>query len=145
MSKTGFADLKARVIDRGLCCYCGSCAGSCPVGNIQMNTANGIGLPSDTGRCTACGLCLRVCPGAGVDLREISRRKLDAIDYPRGLGPYRRIILARAADETLRKSSTSGGAVTALLESALTAGKADLRWFLLSLYVFMRWSDKAFA
>lgn len=41
------------------------------------------------------------------------------------LGPIRRAALAHAADETLRSSAASGGAVTAILESALKEGRID--------------------
>ncbi|MFZ5799670.1 MAG: Coenzyme F420 hydrogenase/dehydrogenase, beta subunit C-terminal domain [Desulfobulbaceae bacterium] len=118
-----FADLRERVIEPGLCVRCGLCAGVCPVRVIGFSSMN---YPELKGECTECGLCTRCCPGGDVDFPGLSRRVFGA-GYDPG-DPYGQVagmFVAHAAEERIRGTATSGGAVTAVLVSLLAAGRID--------------------
>jgi coenzyme F420 hydrogenase subunit beta len=116
-----YVDLKKQVIGKGLCTGCGTCAGVCPEGVIDMIYVEGESEPKLTGKCTQCGLCLKICPGASVPLADMDTRlfgKKSSFDKD-PLGIYRRCLRGHATNDYLRESSSSGGITTALLNSAL--------------------------
>lgn len=122
-----FAELMSRVIRRGLCTACGTCAGVCPAGAIGFDYVDGEPLPQLEGDCLACGFCLAVCPGEEVDLPALEEFAFGC-RRPRAvpdLGVYRRALTGWARDETVRVRGASGGLVTALLLYALDEGLID--------------------
>lgn len=117
----------AEVGEVGLCTACGTCAGVCPQGAVNMRT-NAAGLPVphvDPNRCTSCGLCLRACPGWMLSLGALRDELHGGESMDATLGPYRAIHAACAADRDLRSATQSGGVVSALLISLMEAGRID--------------------
>ena len=118
-----FQQLKAEVIDQGLCTRCGMCVGVCPEAILLCN---GRDYPYEIPGCTDCGLCNRACGGAGVDFdfwNERRFRRRPGPDEHQGL--YRDIYLAHAADPDVRRAGSSGGVVTQLLLDLLRRGEID--------------------
>ncbi|GAG06255.1 unnamed protein product, partial [marine sediment metagenome] len=72
------------------------------------------------GKCIKdCTLCSQVCPGKDVPILEIPKQFDENEPFQKGWGYYRDIFLGRIKDEGIKKESTSGGAVTAILLAAL--------------------------
>ncbi len=51
--------MKAKITDSCVCC--GTCAGICPVGAIDLSDA-GDKYNADTEKCVGCGACVSNCP-----------------------------------------------------------------------------------
>jgi coenzyme F420 hydrogenase subunit beta len=104
------------VWDAGLCSGCGACVAVCPAEGLYFEAGKGAATPVSTGTCkedqfeVPCGVCLEVCPRASGEKREM-------------LGVYSEVLAARSAFEIPRRQS--GGAVTAILASALDEGLID--------------------
>lgn len=64
-----FEELKQEVLDRGLCCGCGTCVSVCPHNWIDLPLGE-IGAEFMGDDCGRCELCSRACPG---DLSRIQR------------------------------------------------------------------------
>lgn len=135
-----FSELMSRVVQRGLCTACGTCAGVCPAGAIGFTFVDGEPLPQLEGECLGCGFCLAACPGEEVNLPELERfvfGRTRAGEVP-DLGVYRRVLAGWAKDESVRMRGAGGGLVTAfllyalevgLIEAALVAGfRPDQPW-----------------
>ncbi|MDR9787041.1 MAG: Coenzyme F420 hydrogenase/dehydrogenase, beta subunit C-terminal domain [Peptococcaceae bacterium MAG4] len=125
--KEFFNELDNRVIQRGLCTACGTCAGVCPAGAIDWVELDGEPQPQLTGTCTNCGICTAVCPGADVDLPALERYVFGRVrpESIPDLGYYREARVAWSTDPAIRKQGASGGLVTALLVYALEQGLID--------------------
>jgi coenzyme F420 hydrogenase subunit beta len=114
---TDYRDLKREVWDRGRCSGCGGCVAVCPADAILFNGKGDDSYPVTTGYCkhatdgVPCGACYAVCPRVAPVVS----------DAP--LGTYRRIVMGKAEREIPRRQS--GGAVTAILASALDEGLID--------------------
>ena len=112
----------------GLCHGCGTCAGVCPVGAIEMGL-NDIGnelrpyLAQD--ECTSCGLCLEVCPGIGVDFGELNQEAFGCQPEDPLIGVARAAWVAHSSDKELRFNASSGGVVTELCAFLLEEKWAD--------------------
>ena len=110
----------AKIVKECLCCGCGICTMICHKHAISMerNVAGFIVSSIDNGKCVNCGKCLGVCPKG--EILQIRYGKKEAVDqnaeikkvYNHVKGGY----LCHSADEAIRKSSQSGGAVTAILQ-----------------------------
>jgi coenzyme F420 hydrogenase subunit beta len=116
-----YIDLKKEVWDTGLCARCGACVAVCPADALFFRqVAEGASRlsPESTGYCkmetdgVPCGACYRACPRTG---ERSAPRSL--------LGETIEIVAARAAFPVAQKQS--GGAVTAILKSALEEGAID--------------------
>ena len=116
MSEKTYRDLKKEVWDAGLCSGCGACVAVCPAEGLFFEAGGGTDSPVSTGTCkedpdgVPCGVCYAVCPRASGETRQM-------------LGEYTDAIAARAAFDVPRRQS--GGAVTAILASALDEGLLD--------------------
>jgi coenzyme F420 hydrogenase subunit beta len=116
MSGKTYRDLKRDVWDAGLCSGCGACVAVCPAEGLFFEAGTGGGSPVSTGTCkedldsVPCGVCYEVCPRASGEMRQM-------------LGNYAGAMAARAAFEVPRRQS--GGAVTAILASALDENLLD--------------------
>jgi coenzyme F420 hydrogenase subunit beta len=116
MAQKSYLDLKAEVWDTGKCSGCGACVAVCPADAISFKEGEMVTSPVSTGYCkqatdtVACGACYSVCPRTGPQPAET-------------LGRYLELASAKAAFDIPHKQS--GGAVTAILASALDAGLID--------------------
>lgn len=111
------------IVACNLCTGCGACAGSFP-DFIQMvddpeNGRRPVVAQSPAGR-RASDAAARICAGASTDWNELPIK--DDIDA--AWGPVSDAWEAWASDTVIRNSGSSGGAVTALCDYALTSGLA---------------------
>lgn len=116
MNEKSYEDLKREVWDRGLCSGCGACVAVCPAEALCFDMDVSARAPRNTGYCkqasdsVLCGACYAVCP------------RVHMADTP-AIGDFISILSAKAAFSIPRKQS--GGAVTAILASALDEGMID--------------------
>ena len=116
MAQKNYLDLKSEVWDTGKCSGCGACVAVCPADAISFKEGEMITSPVSTGYCkdatdsVECGACYAVCPRTGSQSSET-------------LGKYLELTCGKAAFEIPHKQS--GGAVTAVLKSALDEGLID--------------------
>jgi coenzyme F420 hydrogenase subunit beta len=116
MSGKSYRDLKRDVWDAGLCSGCGACVAVCPAEGLYFEAGKGGESPLSTGTCkedldcVPCGVCFEICPRASGGMGEM-------------LGGYSEAVSAKAGFEVPRRQS--GGAVTAILSSALEEGLLD--------------------
>jgi len=117
MAEKSYLDLKAEVWDTRKCSGCGACVAVCPADAISFKEGEMVTSPVSNGYCkqetdnVPCGACYAVCPRTG-DTRPAET-----------LGKYIELACAKAAFEIPHKQS--GGAVTAILASALDEGLID--------------------
>jgi coenzyme F420 hydrogenase subunit beta len=99
-----------------LCNACGGCQWVCPASAIRYNeTVGGYLVPEiDEQSCNGCGLCLSICPGSGFGESLIAKIPDDPF-----VGVIEHSYVGKATDQNVHRSAQSGGAVTALLGSAL--------------------------
>jgi coenzyme F420 hydrogenase subunit beta len=113
------------VYPQGLCTGCGTCASACPTSAIEIirDERRGTYAPQlDDKRCNQCGLCLEACPGLSVDFNELNLRIFGKEPEESWLGNYIGLYVGHASDDEVRRKSSSGGLVTALLLFALEEG-----------------------
>jgi coenzyme F420 hydrogenase subunit beta len=119
-----YDDLEFKIINSGFCTFCGACEAACPVHAITIN-----GYTIDHFDCSkdieSCPICYNICPHSEKLLDESLKFVSDAPIKREGLGHYRRILLAQAADPELRKLGHGGGIVTTLLTNAIENGIID--------------------
>jgi len=118
-----FDDLKRKIINSGFCTFCGACEAACPVHAIKIE-----GYKVEHSDCSqhidSCPICYEICPHTD----ELVSESLKFVKSPQkreGLGYYRRILLAQAADPELRKLGHGGAIVTTLLTNAIEKGEID--------------------
>ena len=121
MAEKCYMDLEREVWETGACARCGACIAVCPADALffaHRGESESASHPSSTGYCkmetdgVPCGACYLACPRTGE--KKASKAPL---------GKYQKILAARAAFPVERKQS--GGAVTAILASALDEGLID--------------------
>ncbi|MEM2202461.1 MAG: Coenzyme F420 hydrogenase/dehydrogenase, beta subunit C-terminal domain [Candidatus Bathyarchaeia archaeon] len=121
--KVSFEDSIAKeVVAAGKCVGCGTCVLVCPFGCLEYISEK----PSLVKECKVCGICAQACPQYVFPLPDIEnfvfgRERKTSEDF----GIYRRLALARAMEGQILKVCQDGGAVTALLLSALKNGFID--------------------
>ncbi len=110
------------VVSADRCVGCAACVISCPLKILEYAK----GMPKVVGKCTSCGICVKICPRY-----ELSSPTLESFVFGRERRPeeefgiYRRILVARAKDKTVRKVCQDGGVVSVLLIFALEKGIID--------------------
>lgn len=116
MEKKTFKDLEREVWLEGTCAGCGACVAVCPADALYFAPGETL-TPKNTGYCKAdtdgvlCGACYTVCPRTTLASPETL------------LGEFEEIVAAQSTFAVERKQS--GGAVTAILMSALEEGLID--------------------
>ena len=107
------------VVSNGMCVGCGTCAGICALGAIDMKYKKDGSLVAeiDNEKCVNCGQCLKVCPS--FPERDIGATMSD-IFYR---NPEKEAYIAYAIDDEIRECGQSGGVVTALLLYLLESEK----------------------
>lgn len=112
--------LDSQVIQEGLCTGCGACQGLCPYwDSVEGRTIAYFDCVRTDGRCQ------RFCPRMPTDLESLRKAAFPQETVIDGIGPFRAILLARAADPQIRAGAQHGGVVTALCELALQEGLID--------------------
>ena len=118
-----FNDLFEQTIKNGLCTRCGTCAGICPAGAIDMDDN---AYPYLSGQCTKCGFCVNICPGSDLDLPSVSRRIfISQYRFMDVLGDVENHYVSYSTDTAVRFRGASGGVVTGLLIHMLEVGDID--------------------
>lgn len=110
-----------------LCAGCGTCAGICPQGCIEMkiNFSNGLNEPVvDQQSCLHCNLCIQVCPGWQLDIDTL-RLADQAAELIPGLGKVSASYIGCSTDYDVRFAAASGGMVTEVLIYLLEQGLVD--------------------
>jgi len=114
--KKNYLDLREKVWDAGICSGCGACIAVCPADALFFVSEQGIEHPSSSGYCKSdtdsvpCGACYDACPRVNPQNHNL-------------IGSFRQILRAQATKE--HEYRQNGGAVTAILISAMQAGYLD--------------------
>jgi coenzyme F420 hydrogenase subunit beta len=116
----GLQQLLDRVISRDLCALCGACGSLCPY--IRSFDGRMVRLnPCDLNQ----GRCFAYCPRTEIDLDKVHRAVFGRDYQDLALGPYRRVVAARATHDEIRNRAQSGGTVSALVSFALETKVID--------------------
>jgi len=119
-----YNDLEFKIINSGFCTFCGACEAACPVHSITIEEDR-IDHFDCSKHIDSCPICYNICPHSEELLDESLRFVSDSPIKREGLGYYRRILLAQAADPELRKLGHGGGVVTTLLTNSIEHGIID--------------------
>lgn len=122
MTSERWRGLSFESIDLRLCTSCGTCISACPVDALTWRDDESIAFDRDA--CVECGICYAVCPPEsplGVKMPG-SRENDPSVTQDDLVGPYQSLGRAHAVDPVIREKGSAGGAVTALLLSALRQG-----------------------
>lgn len=123
-----YLDLRRDVLDASLCTGCGGCVAACPEDLLTISVDDP--LPRLTGsadQCGSCGVCSEVCPGRATGVAESEQRIFGRSRErdERWVGIVRNSYSAQAASPHVLAAASAGGAVTALLVSALRQRAID--------------------
>ena len=96
-----------KIVNKADCCGCTACMAVCPNNCIEMkDDIEGFKYPSvDIDKCIHCNQCNRVCP-----IQKPSKQEERPAE----------VYFVQSTDESIRASSTSGGAFTALAEYVIS-------------------------
>lgn len=108
--------LEKKIIKPGLCTACGACEVACPVGALQIEDEKVKRVRDCSKDLDLCPICYEICPHSDRLLLRSLRPVSDAPVRSEALGYYRKLLLAQAADQGLRRQSHSASVVTALLK-----------------------------
>jgi len=122
IQKVSFEDSLGKFVLPSKCIGCGTCVVVCPFNCLEYED----GQPRIVKTCQVCGICAQVCPKFGASMSELERfvfgrERREEEEY----GVYRRLVIAQAKDESIRKFCQDGGIVTSLLVLALSNGTID--------------------
>jgi len=115
----------AKIINGGLCHRCGTCVGICPT-NVLSVDKFGYPVVKNLSACTDCDLCVRVCPGDEFDFHKNIEEKFGIKgELENTHGHFVDSFIAYSSDPEIRKNSTSGGLVAAILLYLLETKQID--------------------
>lgn len=115
----------ARIVDGGLCHRCGSCVGICPTKVLGLDAEEYPRVVA-LSNCTDCDLCVKVCPGDEFDIEAANQAAFGKPpDIKETHGEFIEGLIAHSSDSQLRRESTSGGLVSALLLHLLETKQID--------------------
>jgi coenzyme F420 hydrogenase subunit beta len=108
------------VINKQLCCGCGTCVGVCPTDVIDFKEHRYYPEWLDENKCNDCGFCVNACPGKGIHIDTVTKElRIPQQKYNIDIGNYKQFLVGHAEDEFIRSKSASGGIATSLLIYAL--------------------------
>lgn len=108
------------IINKQLCCGCGTCVGVCQTDAIDFRDHNYYPEWLDEDKCNDCGFCVNACPGNGLPINNITKElRTPQQKYNIDIGNYKRFLVCHSKDEFIRRKSASGGIATSLLIHAL--------------------------
>ena len=119
-----YNDLESKIINSGFCTFCGACEAACPVQAITIKEYK-VEHFDCSKHIDSCPICYEICPHSEKLISETLKFVSDSPTKREGLGYYRRILLAQAADPELRKQGHGGAIVTTLLTNAIEQGIID--------------------
>ncbi len=119
-----YNDLESKIINSGFCTFCGACEAACPVHAITIEEDK-VDHFDCSKHIESCPICYEICPHSEKLISESLKFVSDSPIKREGLGYYRRILLAQAADPELRKLGHGGAIVTTLLTNAIENGIID--------------------
>ncbi|HOP48283.1 MAG TPA: Coenzyme F420 hydrogenase/dehydrogenase, beta subunit C-terminal domain [Desulfobacteraceae bacterium] len=112
----GQRSLIEKVINKGICVQCGACVGLCP----YFNYFDGKVVVMD--QCYAdVWRCLQICPKADYEGIHLER-KAEGVFNSEEVGPFIRVVIARAVDKDIRNKAQYGGTVSSLIIFSLEKG-----------------------
>lgn len=114
-----FSLLSKWVIEKGICCYCGTCSGVCP--RIELNGR----MPKLVDYCSECGNCYTYCPQTYTPIKSIENEIFKNAKFDIALGYYLTCIAAQSTDKNVLSIAQNGGLVTTLLLHAMEIGMID--------------------
>ena len=123
-NRIAYNDLERRIIKSGFCTFCGACEAACPVHAITLDEDK-VEHFDCSKHIDSCPICYDICPHSEKLVSESLKFVSDSSKRREGLGYYRRILLAQAADPELRKLGHGGAIVTTLLTNAIEKGIID--------------------
>jgi NAD-dependent dihydropyrimidine dehydrogenase PreA subunit len=109
--------IEEKVINQDLCAACGACLSLCP----YLRSWKGRVVKLDNCNLEE-GRCYAYCPRTEVDLDSVYQKIFGKGCEEIEMGPFRRIMMARARDPQFTKRAQTGGAVSALFDFALKEG-----------------------
>ena len=112
------------VVDWGLCTGCGACHSACTEGHVKLVNIENVGIRPkfESDSCANCTKCLSICPGFRVDGDLSTGPPKVADEGSEEFGPTLEIWEGYASDPEIRKSGSSGGALSALSLYCLEKG-----------------------
>jgi coenzyme F420 hydrogenase subunit beta len=110
----GLKGLEEKVIRQGLCAACGACLSLCP----YLRSWKGRVVKLDNCNLEE-GRCFAYCPRTEVDLDGIYQKIFGRGYKEIEIGPFRKIMMAKAVDPQFAKKAQTGGVVSALFDFAL--------------------------
>jgi coenzyme F420 hydrogenase subunit beta len=110
----GLKALEEKVLGRDLCAACGACLSLCP----YLHSWKGRVVKLDDCNLEE-GRCFAYCPRTEVDLNEVYQKIFGKSYEEIEMGPFRKIVMARAKDPIWRKKAQTGGVVSSLIDFAL--------------------------
>ena len=110
----GLKALEEKVLGQGLCAACGACLSLCP----YLRSWKGKVVKLDDCNLEE-GRCFAYCPRTEVDLDKVYNKIFGKRYEEIEMGPFRKIMMARAKDPLWRKKAQTGGVVSALMDFAL--------------------------
>jgi coenzyme F420 hydrogenase subunit beta len=124
-SSKGFEGLKAEIIDKNLCSYCGACVSFCE--HLELGPDAPV-LKEDCSldkegvlKCSENGTCYDVCPMKETDIEGLEKMFLDSEGMrDKYLGIYKKLIAGKTAIE-----GQDGGVVTSMLVAGVEKGLFD--------------------
>jgi coenzyme F420 hydrogenase subunit beta len=114
---TGLKALEEKVLGRDLCAACGACLSLCP----YLRSWNGRVVKLDNCNLEE-GRCFAYCPRTEVDLDKVYQGFFGKSYEEIEIGPFKRIVMARAKNPIFTKKAQTGGVVSSLIDFALREG-----------------------
>lgn len=114
ITSLGQKELKATVLDKGLCCGCGACLNLCPYFSSYKNQ---IILMAQCN--LEVGRCYSFCPRTPTNFEKLQETLFNPCELNSALGPFKALYMTRSSNEEMRSKAQHGGTVTTLLQLAL--------------------------